>query len=62
LRGGKSAVVFKGHFAAEHGVTDRIEGYFSFRESAHDSVILNPPSAQSGGVGEVEEDFFGVGG
>lgn len=62
LHGGKSAVVFEGHFAAEDGVAGGVEGYFAFGESAHDSVILDPPSAHRRGVGEVEEDFFGSGG
>jgi hypothetical protein len=62
LDGGKSPIVFERHFAAENGVTGRITGDVSFGEPAHHSVVLDPPSAQSGGVGEVEEDFGRLGG
>jgi hypothetical protein len=34
----------------------------SFREAAHHSVVSDLPAAQSGGVGEVEEDFGRLGG
>ena len=57
LHGGKPTIVFERNFAAENGVAGRIAGDVSFREAAHHSVVSDLPSAQSGGVGEVEEDF-----
>jgi len=62
LHGGKSTIVFERNLAAEDGVTGRIAGDVSFREAAHHSVVSDLPSAQSGGVGEVEEDFGRLGG
>ena len=58
---GKPAVVFERDIAVEDEAAGFVVDHVSARHAPHDAIVFDLPAAHGGGVGEVEEDFGGLG-
>ena len=61
LDGREPAIVFERDIAVEDEAAGFIVDHVSARHAAHDAIVFDLPAAHGGGVGEVEEDFGGLG-